>query len=237
MSFSDRITDIIYPRRCPVCDDAVTRPGLYICDECADAFRPVRDPYCLKCGSPLRDDSVDLCEDCKKRCREFSSGRAAFIYDDVLKESVYRYKYGNRAEYADYFADRMAKILGPYIKSSGARAIIPIPLHKSRLKKRGYNQAGLIADRLSAHFDIPVRNDILIRTEKTRVQKSLRASQRQNNLKKAFKIESDVVKLKNILLVDDIYTTGSTIDAAAGCLKGAGVDNVSFVVLGIADIG
>ena len=237
MKMAERITDIIYPRRCPVCDDAVTRPGLYICDECADAFRPVRDPYCLKCGSPLRDDSADLCEDCKKENRKFTSGRAAFIYDDVLKESVYRYKYGNRAEYADHFAESMADILGSFIRSSGARAFIPIPLHKSRLAKRGYNQAALLADRLSERFDIPVRNDILIRSEKTRVQKSLRASQRQNNLKKAFKIDSDVVKLKNIILVDDIYTTGSTIDAAAGCLKGAGVDNVNFVVLGIADIG
>ena len=237
MKTAGKLIDMIYPRRCPVCDDAVTRPGLYICEECADDFTPVADPYCMKCGSLLDDETVTICEDCMKRPHEFMSGRAAFVYDDILKESLYRYKYGGRAEYADYYAGEMAKRLGSYIRSCKADAIIPIPLHKSRLRKRGYNQAELLAERISACLDIPVRTDILKRTAKTTVQKSLGARQRQNNLKKAFKIESDVVKLKNILLVDDIYTTGSTIDAAAGCLKDAGALNVNYVVLGIADIG
>ena len=236
MSGFDKILDIVYPRRCPVCDDAVTGPGHYICEECADSFTFVEDPYCMKCGSPLKDSGRIMCNDCMRRQHDFASGRAAFIYDDLLKESVYRYKYGNRAEYADYFAGIMAKRMEPYIRSCKPEAIIPIPLHASRLRKRGYNQSELLADGLSRYLGIPVRKDILIRSVKTKVQKSLGAGQRQNNLKKAFKIDSDVVKLKNTLLVDDIYTTGATIDAAAGCLKAAGVINVYYVVLGIADI-
>lgn len=237
MKIVDQVLDMIYPRRCPVCDDAVTRPGLYICEECMDAFEPVREPYCMKCGSPLNDEGKITCGDCMKREHEFVSGRAAFVYDDVLKESVYRYKYGGRAEYADFYADAMISRLENYIRSCKADAVIPIPLHPSRQRKRGYNQAELLADRISVRLGIPVRKDILKRSAKTRVQKSLRAGQRQINLKNAFKIDSDDVKLKNILLVDDIYTTGSTMDAAARCLKEAGVKNVCYVVLGIADVG
>ena len=232
----DKVLDIIYPRRCPVCDEPVSNPGSLVCRECEGAFYEIREPYCLKCGKPLRDDSNALCEGCMRREHDFARGRAALIYDDILKESVYRFKYGGRREYADYYVDRMAETLGPFVESCAAQAIIPIPLHKSRLKTRGYNQAALLAYGLSKRFNIPVREDILIRSGKTGVQKSLRAGQRQNNLKKAFKIDCDVVKLKNIILVDDIYTTGSTVDAAARLLHDAGVTDVYCAVLGVADI-
>ncbi|MCR4806573.1 MAG: ComF family protein [Lachnospiraceae bacterium] len=237
MSLLSQVTDILYPRRCPVCDDVVAGPGLLVCEDCKDCFTPIEDPYCMKCGKPMQDETVLLCGECMKRPHEFTRGRAAFVYDDVLKESVYRFKYGNRPEYAKMYASAMAERLDTYAKSVKADALVPIPLHKSRLRERGYNQAELLADRLSEHLGIPVRKDILARVGKTRVQKSLGASQRENNLKKAFKIASDVVKLNNIILVDDIFTTGSTMDAAAACLKEAGVAEVYFLVLGMADIG
>ena len=237
MRMADKVIDIIYPRRCPVCDDIVNGTGAYVCDECRDVFCKISEPRCMKCGSSLSDETQILCGECSCHEHFFDSSRAAFIYDDMLKESIYRFKYGGRAEYADYYAAKMGDLLHGYIMSCRAQALIPIPLHKSRLAKRGYNQAELIARRLSDRFDIPLRNDILKRQAKTAVQKSLSASQRQNNLKKAFKIASDVVKLNNIILVDDIFTTGSTIDAAARCLKEAGVMNVFCLVLAVADIG
>ena len=236
MRGAGRIWDIVYPRRCPVCDDVVTRPGLYICEECEGSFTYVKDPYCMKCARPLKDSSMVMCEECIKREHVFDSNRAVFIYDEELKESVYRYKYGGRAEYADYYAGEMARHLESYIRSCEADAVIPVPLHASRFRERGYNQAELLADGLARCFGIPLRKDILSRQVKTEAQKSLRAGQRQNNLKKAFKIDADVVKLKNTLLVDDIYTTGATMDAAAACLKEAGVLNVYCVALGIACI-
>ena len=230
-----RVADIVYPRRCPVCDDAVDSIGRYICRSCEAAFEAVSEPYCLKCGKPLLDDSEKLCRGCEGGRHTFDRGRAAFKYDTYLKESIYRYKYGGRREYADYYVFRMTDILGGFIKSLSPDALIPIPLHKSRLKERGYNQAELIAQGLGKKLEIPVKCDVLIRSSKTEVQKSLNAAERQNNLKKALKISSDVVKLKNVVLIDDIYTTGSTMDAAASCLKEAGVLRVFFAVLGVAD--
>ncbi len=183
----------------------------------------------------LGDVTSLLCRECEEGRHVFDRGRSAFLYDGELKESIYRFKYGGRREYADHYAEAMAQELGDWIKSLSPEALIPIPLHKSRLKKRGYDQAKLIALRLGKLLDIPVWCDVLIRPNKTEVQKGLGAGERQNNLKKALKINSDVVKLKNVMLVDDIYTTGSTMDAAASCLRGAGAERVYFAALGVAD--
>ncbi len=226
--------DIIFPRRCPVCDDAVDVHGALICRGCAGDFNRIRDPYCLKCGRPLFDETQRLCDECKTRKHDFVRGRAVFEYDEALKESIYRYKYGGRREYADYYGRIMADTLGDWIRSLKPDALIPVPVHKKRLRERGYNQAQLLSRKLSELLDIPTYSDILTRTEDTRVQKGLNARERQNNLKKALKINCDVVKLKNIIVIDDIYTTGSTIDAAASCFKDIGVTEVYFAVLGMA---
>ena len=231
----ERTLDMIFPRRCPVCDDAVDIPGRLICSECEDVFKKIDEPYCLKCGRPVRDDALSECRECAGKKQEFKRGRAVFEYDDELKESIYRFKYGGRREYADHYAACMERSLGNWICSLKPDALVPIPLHKSRLKKRGYNQAALLAEGLGKKLGIPVRHDVLIRSSKTAVQKGLGASERQNNLKKALKIGPDVVKLKNIVLIDDIYTTGSTMNSAASCLQDAGVENVYFAVLGAAN--
>ena len=233
-SLYERALDLIFPRRCPVCDEAVDVPGALICSDCKGMFAKISEPYCLKCGRPLSDDISGVCEKCAGHTHDFARGRAMFLYDEVLKESIYRFKYGGRREYADYYSIKMSESLGPWIRSLNPDALVPIPLHKSRLKERGYNQAGLLAQGLGKLTGIPVMNDLLIRSGRTAVQKGLGAAQRQNNLKKALKISCDVVKLKNIVLIDDIYTTGSTMNAAASCLRSAGVENVYFAVLGVA---
>lgn len=231
----ERTLDMIFPRRCPVCDDAVDMPGRLICAECEDVFKEINEPYCLKCGRPLRDDPLPECSECTGKKQGFKRGRAVFEYDEELKESIYRFKYGGRREYADHYASCMERSLGDWIRSLKPDALVPIPLHKSRLRERGYNQAALLAEGLGHKLGIPVDEGVLIRDSKTAVQKGLGASERQNNLKKALKIGSDVVKLKNIVLIDDIYTTGSTMNSAAFCLQDAGVENVYFAVLGAAN--
>ena len=125
----------------------------------------------------------------------------------------------------------MSERLGDKIRRWDVDAVIPVPVHKSRLKKRGYNQAALIAGELSKRLGIPMRDGVVIRRAATGVQKELGAAERQNNLKKAFIVPGNVVKLKSVLVVDDIYTTGATVDAVAGCLKGAGVEKVYFASL------
>lgn len=112
-----------------------------------------------------------------------------------------------------------------------ADAIIPVPMYKKKENKRGYNQAYLLAKELSYHTKIPVKNNIIKREKSTKVMRSLGARERENNLKKAFKIDTCDVKLNNVIIIDDIYTTGSTMDAVAKCLRDSGVEKVYGVCL------
>lgn len=222
----DGFLDILYPRRCPVCDDIVLPKGAMVCNKCADAFTTIKGGFCLKCGKPLKDEGRAKCDDCLMKNHQFDTCRSAFIYDEAMRKCIYRFKYHKRSEYAKYLGQRMADELKDYIKSCNADAIIPVPMYRKKERKRGYNQAYLLAKELGKVCGIPIRNDIVIRNRNTKIMRSLGAAMRENNLKRAFKIVGDSVKLTNVILVDDIYTTGSTADAVAGVLKAAGVRRV-----------
>lgn len=177
----------------------------------------------MKCGKPLSDQRKEYCYDCAAGNRSFDQAKAMWVYEKAVKTSVYRFKYRDRREYGKAYAKELALWYGSWIKSRNVQAIVPIPLHKKRKKKRGYNQAEIIANELGRILDLPVRTDILIRARNTLPQKTLNDTERKNNMKKAFKTTENIVQLRCILLVDDIYTTGSTLDAAASVLKEAGV--------------
>lgn len=119
------------------------------------------------------------------------------------------------------------------MKDRRIEAIIPIPLHKKRKRKRGYNQAELLAGELGNILGLPVYTDVLVRVRDTKPQKTLDDAERKNNLKEAFKTTENIVQLNYILVVDDIYTTGSTLDAAASALAKAGVAEVYTCCIGI----
>jgi ComF family protein len=152
-----------------------------------------------------------------------------------MKMSVYRFKYLGRSEYAKFYAADIYERLGDEIRRMDADALIPIPIHPSRQRERGYNQAQELSLEISRLFGIPTYPDIVKRVKKTIPQKELNPIERQNNLKKAFNISSDVVKLNKTILIDDIYTTGSTIDAVASILKSHGVKEVFFITLCIGE--
>ena len=227
----DFLLDTVYPRRCPVCGDIVLPKGRGICEKCANVLKPIDGSFCLKCGKPLGDAGREWCINCLDKHHEFTEGRSAFIYDDAMRKSIYRFKYNHQKEYASYYGRVIADILGRKIKSYNADALIPVPMYKAKERKRGFNQANLLAKELSRHVNIPVRNDIVVRKRSTQMMRSLGAAERENNIKNAFKLRSDSVKLKNVIIVDDIYTTGSTIDAVASVLRQAGVQNIYFVAL------
>ena len=226
------LLDVIYPKRCPVCGDIVSKRGADICPKCEKKLNYVEEPYCLKCGKPLIDER-EYCDDCCKKKHSYNEGRAVLCYDEVSSKSIYGFKYNSRQEYAKFYGRIMTEKLKRKIKAWNPDLIVPVPVHKSKLKTRGYNQAALIARELSKSLKIPCRDDLVIRKSNTKVQKELNAKEREINLKKAFIVRENSVKLKSVLIVDDIYTTGSTIDSVARCLKEKGVENVYFVTLAI----
>ncbi len=230
--FYGMLLDLIYPRRCPVCDKAVKPFGSLICEECKTKVIYVRAPYCQKCGKPLKDKRAVFCYDCAHKEHYFDRGMALFAYKSVA-DSIYRFKYQGRQEYAAYYAQRMACILGKRILALEPDALVPVPIHRDRKRARGYNQAEALAKELGRILNIPVETEFIKRVRKTAPMKELSVGERQNNLKKAFKICYNDVKLSTIIIVDDIYTTGSTIDAIAYQMRQAGIKNIYFVTLAI----
>ena len=232
ISFLNTLLTWLYPRRCPVCDEPVKPYHALVCSDCADVPSPVKPPFCMKCGKHLAEEEKEYCSDCASHAHLYDCGRALFSYKSV-SDSIARFKYRGRQEYAAYYAARMAEGLSDFIRACRADALIPVPLHKSKLRARGYNQAEVLAEELSVLTGIPMLPDLIERVEKTAPMKDLSAAERQNNLKRAFKIRRNDVKLSTIIIIDDIYTTGSTIDAVSRELKKAGVQRIYFLTLAI----
>lgn len=224
-------TDCLYPQRCPICDRVIQR-GVGICKGCEDKIKLIGEPTCFKCGKKLLNDDEIFCYDCRKNPKSFDRGFAVFEYDSI-KDSLYKFKYGSRAEYAQYYAVKTVESLGRVIKEIEPQAFVPVPIHKSRFRKRGYNQAYEYAANLSEMTGIPVMDGLVSRTKRTRAQKELSPLQRQKNLKKAFKLSAFGVKLQRVCVIDDIYTTGSTINAITLLLKQAGIKEVYFITIAI----
>lgn len=230
-TISSFLLDLLYPARCPICDGLLRYRKEMICAACIPKIRLVAEPLCMKCGKPLEDER-EFCRDCSERRHVFDQGMAVFEYPSVAA-SLYRFKYGGRQEYARFYARCMAKKLDSCLRVWQPQALVPVPIHPSRKRKRGYNQAEILAMALSEETGIPVRKNLIKRVKKTRPQKALNSHERQNNLKKAFKICKNDVKLDTIIMIDDIYTTGSTMDAMAASLREHGVKHIYAASLAI----
>ena len=227
----ERVLNLFFPLRCPVCDRPVPYGEGRICQNCAGKLKRIEPPYCMKCGKSLCREE-EYCRDCRSRTHHFLRGRALYEYRSAAV-GIYRFKYASREEYALFYAEQMALGLKEFVRWIKPEGIVPVPLSKERLKLRGYNQAELLAKEVGRILHIPVYTNLAKRIKNTVPQKELNEKQRQNNLKKAFKIEPDVVKLKTITIIDDIYTTGTTMDALAEVFLEAGAENVYFMTLAI----
>lgn len=232
--FVKKIGELLYPPRCPICDRVNKLWDKGICGNCLKNVQYVKPPRCLKCGKHIEDKNAEYCSDCEGGTHYFRQGRGLFQYRSIAG-AVYRFKYKGRREYAEVFGKEIAYYLGDYILSLQAEALIPVPLYRRKERMRGYNQASLLAEALGAELGIPVYENFVIRTINTVPLKRLNPEERLNNLKKAFILAENGVKLKRVIMVDDIYTTGSTLDAVAKVLAEGGVEEIYFVTLAIGE--
>ena len=238
------LTDLLFPRRCPVCDRPVPVRDKEICKECRGRLIYIREPYCMRCGKPLGmrcgkplgmgpdAGGTEFCFDCSHKRHVYDRGVCLYRYDSI-RRTVYRFKYGGRREYASFLGKEMAEVLGEVLRSWKPDALVPVPLHPARLRKRGYNQALLLARELGKQLKIPVEEHWLYRVKNTEPLKLLDGRERQNNLKKAFNIVQNEVKLRTIIIIDDIYTTGSTVDEIAVICRQNGVERIYFAALSV----
>ncbi len=219
------ILSVFFPRRCPLCDEVISY-GRLICLSCEKKIPIIREPVCKKCGKPLENERQEFCSDCTRKKHNYIQGKAVFSYEKEMKLSMYRFKYANRREYADFYAEIAKNRYKDWITYRNIEAIVPVPLYAGKKRKRGYNQAEVFAERLGKKCGIPVEKSLIKRVRNTVPQKELNEQQRKDNLKGAFQLGSNIVKYNIILLVDDIYTTGVTVDAVADTLIKAGVSKV-----------
>lgn len=221
-----RVVDCLYPPRCPVCGDVLWEKGLRCHTACRGKLRYVGKYFCVKCGKTIHSREEEYCADCGRIKHHFTQGRAVYEYKEDIKDSIYRFKYKNKREYADFYAEEIEERLGDWIRNVRPDCLIPVPLHPTKQRARGYNQAELITRKLSEKLNIPIRDNLVIRCKNTVPQKELSDNKRKKNVKKAFKISQNIVELEVAMVIDDIYTTGATLDAISKVLKEAGVKEI-----------
>lgn len=224
---------LLYPRTCPICQKKLQFNKYLSCPKCEAKLGIIKEPRCMKCGKEVEDENIEYCFDCTKNNHIYDYGYSLFKYSDDIRKSIYRFKYLGKKEYGDFYGKMLAKNLKKEIIAMGCDVIVPVPLHKKKEIKRGYNQAEIIAKKLGIELGIKVDNKLLLRVINTSPQKEIDRKHRKKNVENAFKINKNVVNYKGIVLVDDIYTTGSTIDACAATLKAAGVKRVCYISLSI----
>lgn len=236
----EELLRILFPPRCPICDEILEaeliRAGWGAHIACEGKLNTIGQKICYRCGKPLKNAQKEYCFDCQKQfakrqsffCRE---GRSVYLYRGEIQKSMYRFKYSNRRQYAAYFAGKMYDGYADWIRRRNIDVIVPVPMYRKKRRTRGYNQAELLAEELAKRMEIPCEPKAVRRIKNTSPLKLLNAQERKNNLKKAFQAADFIVKYKSILIVDDIYTTGSTIEAVAQEIRKSGVEHVYFLTL------
>jgi competence protein ComFC len=217
---------IFFPSFCELCSSLLELPGeKIVCRSCLQGIRPHRTSYCLSCGKFFSGSSEPhYCRQCVEQRPAFSGHRSCGLYAGKLKDIIILYKYRGFSVLGSPLAVFIDKSLG---KEESlwweTDALIPVPLHSEKEKERGFNQSRILAKELARRKQIPLIEDQLVKVKRTLPQTSLEAKEREKNLKGAFEIKDrEKIEGKILLLVDDVFTTGSTLQECSLMLRRAG---------------
>ena len=247
ISWRKEILRWLYPPHCPVCGDIIhiieeaeqigwgnsslnkQRKDMLLCTACKGTFYQIQPPVCCLCGRIVKQGE-EFCINCQSRQFSYIRGFPVWVYNQPMKRSIAAFKYHGRQEYAAYYGQEFVRIYKERLKRLSIQALIPVPMYITKQKARGYNQAELFAKEIGIRLGIYVCSDYLLRVKNTKPQKLLNDKQRYANLQRAFAINEEKKEqyagLKRVLLVDDIYTTGSTVEMCTKVLLQAGIEKV-----------
>lgn len=228
-----KILNLLFPPQCLNCDVRVPTHGT-LCLPCWQQIQFISEPMCHACGLPFDYDIGEnaLCAPCLSESPLYSRARAAFRYDEHSRKLITRFKYSDQTQLAEIYGAWLAKAGGQLLAQTDI--IIPVPLHYFRFVHRRFNQSALLTKVLSKKTGVKHLQNALKRSRRTVPQTGLTRKQRETNVKGAFTINkryAGVIKGKNILLVDDVYTTGSTIEQCTKILLKAGAAQVNVLTL------
>lgn len=220
----------LYPARCPACREIMEDDSIYIHPGCRDKFRLITEPRCFKCGRTLQEEDTDICSECKKKHHSYEYGLSLFKYNETAQTAMIDYKSNGIRRNGDFFAAEAVRVLGRLLKRLGPEVLIPVPISDERRRERGFNQSEYLAESIGEALGLPVDNEVLFRIKGKKDQKKLSGRERMKNAADLFWTVDDM-PYKRICMVDDVYTTGSTIDGCTGVLKAAGAKEVGFLVI------
>lgn len=218
-----KCVDWIYPPVCCTCGEI----GKLLCDSCYSQITFIQSPDCVYCGEPIK--SGNICTRCKQQLPHFSKLRSLGYYSGPLRDAIVSLKYHRNIGLGSFFAPALCEII---VKERwNVDLITAIPLSENRKKERGYNQAEILAKPIAGRMNLPYSEKSVQRNKHTSSQVGLTVKERQLNMKDVFKADPQFVKDKSILLIDDVATTGATMDACAKALLDAGCRQVFGLTL------
>jgi len=238
--FSRDLVRFFFPPVCTICGARLTEGEQVICDRCRNDLVPVLEPFCRRCGNPAVARKSDTCRLCRAVEPAFDRARSATFYAGPAEQLVRELKYGERLEVAPVAARLMFLYRERFLAFETLDLVVPVPLHSSRLRERGFNQAELIARHFARLADAPILTDAVVRVRPTQSQTRLSFEERIENVRDAFRpSESGGGQLegKSVFLIDDVCTTGSTGSACAKALKQAGAERVVLFTFARASMG
>jgi len=217
------LLDLLFPPRCVSCREI----GSLLCTKCRDEFELVEPPLCPHCGRPMTSDR--LCSLCRREPLQIDGIRSVAYFEGTLREVIHHFKYYNKQD----LAIPLGKLMGDYWEKNPlpAEIIVPVPLHVDRLRERGYNQAALLAREFGRSTGLPISENSLVRVRATRPQVELSVQERKENVCDAFRCSSAELKDRRVLLIDDVCTTGATLEACSIALRQADVRSVWALTL------
>ncbi|MBU0679066.1 MAG: ComF family protein [Verrucomicrobia bacterium] len=230
-----RLLDIVYPRNCVSCATTITGPAShYVCHDCMTEVSLVEPPFCRICGDPVagRIDHSYVCFNCSSAYPHFDVARSAAKYDGLVKRMIQDFKYSKALWLASDLSDLLTACAGTYLPGEHFDLVTCVPLHHTKRRERSYNQAGILAKHVARELDVPYIPNCLYRNRRTTSQTRLTATQRATNVIDAVSPRMHKwLDGRSVLLIDDVMTTGSTVNECARALRAGGAARVAVVTV------
>jgi ComF family protein len=234
-AFKDALSDLFFPPICSFCSSPDVDSEVRICPNCVESIREIGEPLCQQCGQPLPEDSHDealFCGQCLIAPPTYDRARYGVKYKGAVQEAIKSLKYGGALHVAGALSHLLTDAFNRHYEPAEFDVILPVPIHRKKLRERGFNQVVVLAEKLSARVGIPLDRSSFVKSVDTPPQASLSRKERLINLRGSFRVaRKDAIENKRILLVDDVATTGSTIREAARTIRNAGGARIDALVL------
>ncbi len=233
--YTEGFINLLYPLSCFGCEISLgPESNVPLCSECFEKIKKNPLPYCKICGRSMNKEKSyrTICNECTSGNFYFTRAWSCCIYEGIIKDAILRFKYTDSMYLAPIFREIFADFIKENLDKDIVDMVVPVPLFSSKQRERGFNQSNILADLIRALLNKPVFSNMLKKIRPTRPQQELNRRERLSNLKGAFVVrELGDVKNKNIMLVDDVLTTGSTINECSRILKEALCKNVFALTL------